>query len=63
MNNLKQIGQELPKLELPTVRLYGKDGQKGGHELCITAQVSLPFQLRDKLVTVPVFVQPASTQP
>ena len=42
MNNLKHIGQEPPKLELPTVRLYGKDGQKGGHELCITAHVLYP---------------------
>ena len=63
MNNLKHIGQEPPKLELHTVCLYGKEGQKGGHELCITAQVSLLFQLRDKSVIVPVFVQPASTQP
>lgn len=27
--HLKQKGRELPQLELPTVRLYGKDGEKG----------------------------------
>lgn len=31
------------ELERPTVRLFGKDGRKGGHELAITAQVQLTF--------------------
>jgi len=59
---LKQQGQELPPLELPTVRLYGKDGNKGGKELVITAQVPLTLSLGDKAVSVPVFVQPDSVQ-
>ncbi len=32
-HHLKQQGTNLPPLELPTVRLYGKDGQKGGKQL------------------------------
>ena len=38
---LKQRGHELPPLEFPTVRWYGKDGEKGGKQLVITAQVPL----------------------
>jgi len=57
---LKQQGQELPPLKLPTVRLYGKDGEKGGKQLVITAQVTLKFSLGDRSVQVPVFVQPDS---
>ena len=60
--HLKQQGRELPPLELPTVRLYGKDGEKGGKELLITAQVPLLLSLGDKSVSVPVFVQPDSDQ-
>ena len=60
--HLKQQGHELPPLELPTVRLYGKDEEKGGKELLITAQVPLLLSLGDKSVSVPVFVQPDSDQ-
>ena len=60
--NLKQQGRELPPLELPTVRLYGKDGKKGGNELLITAQAPLMLSLDDRSVSVPVFVQPDSDQ-
>ena len=60
--HLKQQGQELPPLVLPTVRLYGKDGKKGGKELVITAEVPLTLTLGDKTVSVPVFVQPDSVQ-
>lgn len=61
-NHLHQVGKDPPMLELPTARLFGKDGQKGGNELCITAQVSLSIQLKSRTVTVPVFVQPDSEQ-
>ena len=52
----------MPRLELPTARLYGKDGEKGGKALYITAQVPLVVSLGSNLVTVPVFVQPDSEQ-
>lgn len=60
--HLKQKGRELPPLELPTVRLYGKDGEKGGRELLNTAQIPLILSLGEKSVSVPVFVQPDSNQ-
>ena len=56
-------GGKLPTLEKPTVRLYGKDGRKGGRELTITAQLPLSFSVDGKSVHVPVFVQPDSEQP
>ena len=62
VNHMRETGQQVPPLELPTVRLYGKDGHDGGRELCITAQVSLMFKLKSRTVTVPVFVQPNSSQ-
>ena len=60
--SLLQQGKKLPPLELPTVRLYGKDGPKGGKELTITAQISLTFVNGNKSVSVPVFIQPDSEQ-
>lgn len=47
---------------MPTVRLYGKDGPSGVNQLPITAQVDLRLQMNGETVTVPVFVQPDSTQ-
>ena len=61
-HHLKQQGKNLPPLELPTVRLYGKDGQKRGKKLVITAQITLVLSLGDRSVQVPVFVQPDSEQ-
>lgn len=43
--HLKQLGCELPELELPSVHLYGKDGSKRGRELVITAEVPLGKQV------------------
>ena len=60
--HLKERGQPLPKLELPTVHLYGKDGRKGGRRLNVTAQLNLTFSMDGMCVTVPVFVQPDSEQ-
>ena len=53
--HVKQQGRELPPLKLPSARLYGKDGEKGGQELLITAQVNLVVSLGDCSVTVPIF--------
>ena len=60
--HLKQEERTLPPLELPTVQLYGKDGRKGGQELLIIAQVPLVLSHGTKHVSVPVFVQPNSSQ-
>ena len=49
-------------MEIPTARLYGKDGKKGGKALYITAQVQLTLTLKSKSVAVTVFVQPDSEQ-
>ena len=59
---MEEQGRQLPELELPTVRLFGKDGHQGGKKLVITAQIPLNFTLGNKSVSVPVFVQPASEQ-
>ena len=56
---LRAGGGQLPKLTLPTVKLYGKDGQSDKKELYITAQVELSL-VSD--VRVPVLVQPESEQ-
>ena len=59
--HLLENGGKLPTLEKPTVRLYGKDGQKGGRELTVTAQLQL-FSVDGKSANVLVFVQPDSEQ-
>ena len=46
----------MPKLRLPSPRLYGKSGA----EIDVTAMVDLKFALDGLDVTVPVFVQPES---
>ena len=61
--HILENGGKLPTLEKPTVRLYGKDGRKGGRELTITAQLPLSFSVDGKSVHVPVFMQPDSEQP
>ena len=47
---------------MPTAKLYGKDGPSGVNQLPITAQVDLHLQMNGETVTVPVFIQPDSTQ-
>ena len=54
--------KKILKLEKPIVRLFGKDGPQGGRELIITAQVELTIEACGKQATVPVFVQPKSSQ-
>ena len=61
--SLKAAGNPLPVLELPTVRLFGKDGAGGGRELVITAQFNTTVEADGESVSVPVFVQPDSRQP
>ena len=59
---LHSQGKPLPKLEKPSARLYGKDGQRGSRPLDITAQATLNLVADGKSVSVPVFVQPHSKQ-
>ena len=60
--HLKQNGRPTPKLERPTVKLFGKDGQNGGRELVITAQLNVTLEADGRSVSVPVFVQRDSEQ-
>ena len=60
-DHLISLGKPVPKLELPCVKLYGKEGTKG-KSLDIVAQVPLTFVCDGCSVTVPTFIQPASEQ-
>ena len=59
--HLDSKGKSMPKLELPCVPLYGKEGTKG-KPLDITAQVLLSYSCDGRKVTAPTFVQPESEQ-
>ena len=59
---LQGCNQPVPQLQLPTARLYGKDGEKRGKPLYITAEIPFVVSLGPNSVTVPVFVQPDSEQ-
>ena len=52
----------MPMLEPALVRLYGKDGAAGQHELNITAQVTLVVTAGGVSVPTIFFIQPDSTQ-
>ena len=58
---LDSESKPMPKLELPCVPLYGKEGTKG-KPLDITAQVLLSYSCDGRKVTVPTFIQPESEQ-
>ena len=53
--HLRENGHPLPKQEEPTVKLFGKDGQNGGRELIITAQLNVTLEADGRSVTAPVF--------
>ena len=59
--HLESLGKPTPKLQLPCIPLYGKEGTKG-KPLDITAQVELTFSCDGRKVTVPTFIQPESKQ-
>ena len=59
---LRSKGIPVPKLQPASVRLYGKDGAAGQHELDVTAQVTLPVETGGVVVHTIFFVQPDSTQ-
>ena len=52
----------MPTLEPASVRLYGKDGAAGQHELNITAQVTLVVTAGGVSVPIVFFIQPDSTK-
>ena len=60
--HLHQQGRELPKLELPSVKLYGRSGVNSS-ELTLTAQAQLELTLDGHKISTPVFVQPDSEIP
>lgn len=57
-----QAGRPLPQLCKPTVKLFGKDGQKDGCELVITAQFETTICAAGQCACVPVLMQPNSEQ-
>ena len=34
--NLRRTGKPLPEMSKPSIKVYGKDGKRGGHELVYT---------------------------
>ena len=61
-NQLRNDSKPIPDLLTPSLRLYGKDGPRGGPELLITAETNLTLMADGKTVFVPVFIQPDSSQ-
>ena len=61
-NKLRSDSKPIPELLPPSVRLYGKDGPKGGPELLVTAETNLTLMADGKTVLIPVFIQPDSSQ-
>ena len=59
---LRANGKPIPTLVLPTVKLYGKDGEDGKRELDISAQVELTTVVDGISVRVPMLIQPKSEQ-
>ena len=58
----RQLGVPEPKLKVPSVKLYGKDGKAPGKELLITAETTLIVCADGRSIQVPVFIQPFSEQ-
>ena len=54
--HLESLGKPTPKLQLPCIPLYGKEGTKG------KPQVELTFSCDGRKVTVPTFIQPESEE-
>ena len=60
--HLASQGKPLPQLQVPTVRLYGKDGKKTKSELNISAEALLTMEVDGAQIQTPVFIQPDSAQ-
>lgn len=50
----RQLGLPEPKLKVPSVKFYGKDGKAPGKELLITAETTLIIGVDGKFVQVSV---------
>ena len=61
--HLASQGKSLPHLQVPTVRLYGKDGKKTKSELNISAEALLTMEADGARIQTPIFIQPDSDQP
>lgn len=62
MKHLQESCQPIPTLELPIACLYGKEGERVGKALCITAQIPFTISLGSHLESASVFEQPDSDQ-
>ena len=56
----RQLGVPEPKVKVPSVKVYGKDGKAPGKELLITAETTLIMCADGRSIQVPVVVQPFS---
>ena len=63
VRHLQATSKPVPKLRIPSAKLYGKDGTEGGREIVITAELDLEISVDGESISVPVFVQPGSSQP
>ena len=60
--SLRRAGKPSPQISKPSIKVYGKDGKKSGHELVCTAQLEVTIQADGQTAHVPVIVQPDSEQ-
>ena len=61
-SHMKEQGRELPQLEQPSAKLYGRSG-KNSCELTLTAQATFMFTTNGYNVKASVFIQPESEIP
>ena len=59
---LNDVGKPMPKLKLPSARLYGKDGAGGYRKQVVTAEENLLIEVDGESACVTVFVKPGSSQ-
>jgi len=61
--HLKSQGKPVPTLQPASMKLYGKDGRAGKHELNVTAQVILNVEADGVVAPIVLFIQPDNSQP
>ena len=54
--SLRRAGKPLPEMSKPSIKVYGKDGKRSGHELLCTAQLEVTIQADGESACVPVIV-------
>ena len=55
--SLHCTGKPLPEISKPSIKVYSKDGKRGGHELVWAAQLEVNIQADRNRACVPVIVQ------